>query len=205
MKVLIIEDQPIVIKMLSNLILELYPNAFIKSGIQTIIADSLIKSFDFDLIISDLDFNGEKRFSVVELAKNHKIKCIIYTGHYNKAFINKAIELGVVAFISKMGALNDLQYALENYKNLNNFICNFCKTQNQTTAYNIEILTPDLSPTEERILDRILSQKERNVIAKEFAITLNSLNTYINRMTTKNKCNLSVLIHRYIVWKRSLK
>lgn len=205
MKVLIIEDQPIVIKMLSNLILELYPNALIKSGIQTIVADSLIKSYDFDLIITDLDFNGEKRFSVVELASNHKIKCIIYTGHYNKAFINKAIELGVVAFISKMGALNDLQYSLENYKNINNFICNFCKTQNQTTAYNIEILTPNLSPTEERILDRILSQKERNVIAREFAITLNSLNTYINRMTTKNKCNLSVLIHRYIVWKRSLK
>jgi DNA-binding NarL/FixJ family response regulator len=205
MKVLIIEDQPIIIKILSNLVLELYPNALIKSSIQTIVADSLIKSYDFDLIITDLDFNGEKRFSVVELAKNYKIKCIIYTGHYNKAFINKAIELGVVAFISKMGALNDLQYALENYKNINNFICNFCKTQNQTTAYNIEILTPNLTPTEERILDRILSQKERNVIAKEFAITLNSLNTYINRMTTKNKCNLSVLIHRYIVWKRSLK
>lgn len=205
MKVLIIEDQPIIIKMLSNLVLELYPNAIIKSGTQTSAADSLLKSYDFDLIITDLDFNGEKRFSVVELAKNHKIKCIIYTGHHNKAFINKAIELGVVAFISKMGALNDLQYALENYKNINNFICNFCKTQNQTNSNNNEILTPILSPAEERILDRILSQKERILIAREFSVTLNSLNTYINRMTTKNNCNLSVLIHRYIVWKRSLK
>ena len=44
MKVLIVEDQPIIIKMLSSLILELYPNAFIKSGLQTIVADSLIKS-----------------------------------------------------------------------------------------------------------------------------------------------------------------
>lgn len=205
MKVLIVEDQPIIIKMLSSLILELYPNAFIKSGLQTIVADSLIKSYDFDLIITDLDFNGEKRFSVVELAKNYKIKCIIYTGHYNKAFINKAMELDAIAFISKMGALNDLYYALLNHKTIKNFICSFCNTQNQSISYNAEILAPNLSPIEERILDRILAQKERLKIAKEFSITLNSLNTYINRMTTKNNCNLSVLIHRYIVWKRSLK
>jgi DNA-binding NarL/FixJ family response regulator len=182
--------------------LDIYPDALIKSSTNTEYAVKDLQSDTFDLIISDLDFDGEKRFTVAELAKKHQIKCIIYSGHYNKAFIKKAMELDVIGFVSKLGNIYDLQYALKNYQSLNNYICKFCDSQNLQTDNN-EILPPDLKGIEERILDLLLIQKPRKEIAKELDITAGSLNTYINRMTAKNNCNLVGLIHRYIVWKKN--
>ena len=205
MRVLITEDQPILINILSKVVLEIYPNSIIKSATDINTAIQFINSFEFDIILADLDFNGEKRFSVVEIAKQNNIKCIIFTGHYNKAFIDNALDIGVVAFVSKMGNIDDLRYALLNYKIINNYVCNFCMQQSITSPIYNEILIPELNGNDERILNYLLSQKPRKNIAKELKITLNTLNTYINRMTMKNNCNLLVLIHRYIIWKRSLK
>lgn len=202
MNVLIVEDHPIIINTLSKILLDIYPDALIKSSTNTEDAVKDLQSHTFDLIISDLDFDGEKRFTVAELAKKHQIKCIIYSGHYNKAFIKKAMELDVIGFVSKLGNIYDLQYALKNYQTLMNYICKFCESQNLQTDNN-EILPPDLKGIEERILDLLLIQKPRKEIAKELDITAGSLNTYINRMTAKNNCNLVGLIHRYIVWKKN--
>ena len=202
MNVLIIEDHPIIINTLSKILLDIYPDALIKSSTNTEDAVKDLQSHTFDLIISDLDFDGEKRFTVAELAKKHQIKCIIYSGHYNKAFIKKAMELDVIGFVSKLGNIYDLQYALKNYQSLKNYICKFCESQNLQTDNN-EILPPDLKGIEDRILDFLLIQKPRKEIAKELDITAGSLNTYINRMTAKNNCNLVGLIHRYIVWKKN--
>jgi DNA-binding NarL/FixJ family response regulator len=77
MKVLIVEDHPIIINTLSKIFLDIYPDALIKSSTNTEDAIKDIQSNTFDLIISDLDFDGEKRFTVAELAKKHQIKCII--------------------------------------------------------------------------------------------------------------------------------
>lgn len=205
MRVLITEDQPILINVLSNVVLEIFPNSIIKSADDINTAIQFIKSFEFDIILADLDFNGEKRFSVVELAKKNNIKCIIFTGHYNKAFIDNALDIGVVAFVSKMGSIDDLRYALLNYQTIENFVCSFCIQQSITSPIYNEILIPELNGNDERILNYLLTQKPRKIIAKELKITMNTLNTYVNRMTMKNNCNLLVLIHRYIIWKRSLK
>ncbi len=202
MNVLIVEDHPIIINTLSKILLDIYPDALIKSSTNTEDAVKDLQSHTFDLIISDLDFDGEKRFTVAELAKKHQIKCIIYSGHYKKAFIKKAMELDVIGFVSKLGNIYDLQYALKNYQSLKNYICKFCESQNLQTDNN-EILPPDLKGIEELILDLLLIQKPRKEIAKELDITAGSLNTYINRMTAKNNCNLVGLIHRYIVWKKN--
>jgi len=204
MKVLITEDHPIVVKMLSNLIVEIYPDAIIKTATNTEDAAVLVKAYDLDLVISDLDFNGEKRFSIVELAKEYGIRCIVFSGHYNMAFIKKAAASGAIGFISKLGNLDDLKYALLNYKTIENYICSYCQNQNKPVVSN-EIISPDITAIEEIILSNLLVQKPRKEIAKELKITSDSLNTYINRMTAKNDCNLLVLIHRYIVWKRSMK
>jgi DNA-binding NarL/FixJ family response regulator len=202
MKVLIVEDHPIIINTLSKIFLDIYPDALIKSSTNTEDAVKDLQSNTFDLIISDLDFDGEKRFTVAELAKKHQIKCIIYSGHYNKAFIKKAMELDVIGFVSKLGNIYDLQYALKNYQTLRNYICKFCESQNHQTNNN-EILHPDITGIEEHILDLLLIQKPRKEIAKGLDITAGSLNTYINRMTAKNNCKLVGLIHRYIVWKKN--
>lgn len=202
MRVLIVEDQHIILHTLSGLVKELYPKAIISCTTTTVEAMTALKNLSYDIIIADLDFNGEKRFSVVTLAKEYNTKCIIYSAHYNLAFIKRAQELGVVGFISKLGNLEDLKYALKNFNSLEKYVCSYCQLQNKPTESN-EILSPNLTAIEETILDKLLIQTPRKEIAKELNITANSLNTYINRMAIKNNCNLLVVIHRYIVWKRS--
>lgn len=204
MKFLIVDDQPIIIKAVSQTILDIYPSSKIM-GVNTITeASNILKNVNFDLIIASLDFKGEKQFDVVELAKFYGNKCIVYSGHFNTAFIKKSQELGAIAFISKLGSLDDLCYAIKNFRKLEHFICRFCK-QNDSSNSRHEFLWPNLKGVDELILDRLLIQMPRNKIAKELKLTRDSLNTYINRMNVRNNCNLLVLIHRYIIWKRSKK
>lgn len=202
MKFLIVDEQPIIIKALTQTILEYYPGSNINGVSNIAAASSSIKKYNFDLIIASLDFKGEKQFDIIALAKIYELKCIVYSGHFNIAFINKSFEFSAIAFISKLGDLDELSYAIKNFRTLDRYICSFCKQSNLSKNKN-EFLFPDLKGFEELILDRLLTQMPRRKIAKEFKIKSDTLNTYINRMTAKNNCNLLALIHRYIIWKRS--
>ena len=122
MKVLIAEDQTPIINALEKIILDVFPDVEVTSSQTTMRAIRLIDKTRFDLVISDLDFQEGKRFSVVIAAKKKRIPCIIYSLYYNKSLTEKAKELMVAAYVCKLGKLDHISYAIENFQSLDRFI-----------------------------------------------------------------------------------
>ena len=123
MRILIAEDQTPIILALEKIIQNIYPTAKVDSSQTLNSALNQMVDSKYDLIISDLDFEEGKRFAVVKEAKSHKTPCIIYSLYYNKILTNKAKELKVAAYICKLGSLDDIEYAIKNYKKLNGYLC----------------------------------------------------------------------------------
>ena len=200
MKILIVEDQSLMLENIESIVSSVYPDAIISKALTISDGKKNMETEDFDLIITDLDFAGEKRFAIVESANLTGTPCIIFSAHFNDSFINKAQRLRAKAFVCKLGDVSDLRIALTNYKNINWWVCNIIKNK-LSDPKRLLLEEPDLKGFEDRILHLMLTGESRNEIAKTLNISLESLYTYINRMIKRNECSLEVLIHRFIVWK----
>jgi len=199
MNILVVEDQVLAANGIALLVKEIYPDAEV--NIAMLIADvkMLLDASSYDLIISDLDFNGKKDYGALELAYKYKIASIVYSAHYNEAYIQKALELGVRAFVCKLGAIENLQHAVRNYSELNHSLCQYILGKRELKAAPA-VIEPILNGTEIRILNLLLEGKSRDQIAAASGIKKSTLLTYIKRMNEKNDCSLMELTQRYVLW-----
>ncbi len=198
MRVLILEDQTNTCLFLEQHILQLYPDAKTSTFNTYKKALSALENNTFELLISDLDFDGAKEFALVEQAYVRNIPCIIYSAHYNQSYIDKASAYKFNAFVCKLGSVASLIYALKNFKTLSLHVCSYIKQKNIETIHSIA--EPQLNGIETTIVQFLIQGLSRNDIATKLKIKTNTLNSYIRDMVAKNKCSLYELIHRYVVW-----
>jgi len=73
-------------------------------------ARSLFKDKHFDLVLSDLNMRGESGFQLLRyvLSERPDTGAILYTGYHSVEVQNKALELGVSAYITKPFSLDGL-------------------------------------------------------------------------------------------------
>ncbi|MEY4293189.1 MAG: Response regulator receiver domain [Bacteroidota bacterium] len=200
MKVLILEDQTNTCLFLEQSILYIYPNAKIIQFNKYSNTITALENNNIDLIISDLDFDGAKEFALVEQAHKRGIPCIIYTAHYNQSYIDKAKVYKFNAFICKLGKIEELDYALANYKKLNLHVCNFIK-ERKILKQN-SIIEPILNGIETTIIHQLIKGISRKEIAKNLNIKTSTVYSYIRDVANKNNCTLYELIHRVIIWQK---
>ena len=198
MKILLLEDHSSTLAFLKQQLGALYPNANIFAFAHYKEAEICIHTQAIDLVITDLDFDGEKEFALVADAYQQQIPCIIYSAHYNQSYLNKAKDYAYRAFICKMGDIGELLYALKHYAELDLYQCQFIQKQHSKEEHSIA--EPILNGVEKSILKFIIQGKERKEIAEKLKIKSNTLNSYIRDMVVNNDCSLYELIHRYVVW-----
>lgn len=199
MKVLIVEDQVLAANGISQLVQEIYPDAELQIAVHIVDAKNLLDTSRYDLVISDLDFNGRKDYTALELANKHKTAAIVYSAHYNEAYIQKALDLGVRAFVCKLGAIENLQHAVRNFREMNLTLCKYIQMKREIKMAPA-VIEPVLNGTEIRILNLLLEGKSRDEIAAASGIKKSTLLTYIKRMNEKNDCSLMELTQRYVLW-----
>jgi DNA-binding NarL/FixJ family response regulator len=198
MKIVLLEDHSHTLIFLQEQLAAIYPHAHIYAYAQYKEASSCIHTQSIDLVVTDLDFDGEKEFALVADAYQKQIPCIIYSAHYNTSYLNKASAYAYRAFICKLGGIDELLYALKHYTTLELYQCQFI--QNQHSKEEHSIAEPILNGVEQSILKFIIQGKERKEIAEKLKIKSNTLNSYIRDMVVNNNCSLYELIHRYVVW-----
>lgn len=198
MKIVLVEDQTMALQFMFQMCQQLYPTAQI---IKYSSHDEAHKALDHstDLLITDLDFDGDKRFALVELAMKHKIPCIVYSAFYKPTFVRKALEFQVRAFISKLGQIEDLKFAIANYSTLTAYICSFVQNQLQNKLL-LDVQELSLSPTENKILSMLVQGFDRKEIANKLKIQQTTLNSYIKEMKNKNNLGLAELVRNYVYW-----
>lgn len=198
MKIVLVEDQTMTLQFMFQLCQQLYSSAQI---IKYSSHDEAHRSLDHstDLLITDLDFDGDKRFALVELAMKLKIPCIVYSAFYKPTFVRKALEFQARAFISKLGRIEDLKFAIANYSTLTTYTCSFVQNQLQNKLL-LDVQELSLSPTEHKILSMLVQGLERKEIASKLQIQQTTLNSYIKEMKNKNNLGLAELVRNYVYW-----
>lgn len=107
-KVLIVDDEESVSSMLEEFLgMNGYCCSVAASAAE---ARSLIRHKQFDLILSDLNMPGESGFQLLRyvLSERPGTSAILYTGYHTAEVKNKALELGVTAYITKPFSLGGL-------------------------------------------------------------------------------------------------
>lgn len=199
MKILIAEDQPPIIITLEKIIKDIYPNAVVSTSLTTAKAISYLKKKKFDLVISDLDFEEGKRFTVADEAKKNDTPCIIYSLYYNKTLTDKANELMVAGFVCKLGQLDHIIYAIQNFKNLDNYRCPVTLKKQKTTSSK-PMKRLKIGDREEEMLRLIISGKTQKEISETMGITINTVRSNFRDIIKKNNSTLPQIIRNYLDW-----
>ena len=198
MIILILEDQINTQVFLDQHLKMHYPEAEVIIYVNFNDASNSLNENTIDLVITDLDFDGEKEFSLLSVAHELNIPCIIYTAHYNHSYIEKAQQYNFCAFICKLGEIEDLSFAIKNFQNLKHHTCQFIHQQHQKEE--LIITEPILTGTQKIVLQNLIYGRSREEIAAKLKIKTSTLYSYIRDMMEKNQCNLNELIFRYTFW-----
>lgn len=199
MKILIVEDQAPTLHYLVQLCKKIFSDAQIISLSHFDNSISLLKSTIFDLIITDLDFDGAKKFAIVEMARDLKIPCIVYTAFYNPTVIKKSLDLSIAAFVCKLGSIEDLKLAIDNFATMKQNVCSFTQSKLSDNVI-LNIPEPILTPIEHKLLKMLVTGVDRKEIASKMKIKSSTLNSYIKDVKVKNSMSLAELIRSYVYW-----
>src|SRR6187551_3426665 len=117
MKILIIEDEPLVAKDLKNLVAKLEPDADVLGPLPSVSASrTWFSSYPMpDLILSDIQLSDGISFDIFE---NLHLQCpIIFTTAYD-AYAIRAFKLNSVDYLLKPIDEKELSHALSKYNNI---------------------------------------------------------------------------------------
>jgi DNA-binding NarL/FixJ family response regulator len=203
MKVIICEDLPDSSDMVAIAVKDVFPQAEVISFTNAISAVTIISKLDknVDLVITDLDFDGSKLFDVVQTCAMYKVPCIIYSAFYNKAFVLKAKEIGITAYVSKSSGRSHLMEVLKSYLSHRNYISHEVTTL-FSRSNEIELPFPDIDEKERVILNHIMQGKSGTEVAKLMKLTTNTIHSYVRNATARNNCTKSTLIARMLAWEK---
>ena len=99
-KLLIVDDEPDILDILEEEILDSCPDTKIDKATNYETASELLKSKDYDLVI--LDIMGVRGFDLLEIAVAKKRKVAMLTAHaLNPDALKKSHDLGAMAYLPK--------------------------------------------------------------------------------------------------------
>ncbi len=113
-KILIVDDEPDMLKLLSMILKEKTPYEVMTTN-NPIEAVQLVKTMDFDLIITDLKMPGLDGLQLLEEAKkkNEDIPVVIITAYGTIDSATEAIEKGGFDFITKPFKKEQILFTIE--------------------------------------------------------------------------------------------
>ena len=99
-KLLIVDDEPDILTILEEEILESCPDCKIDKATNYENAAELLKSKEYDLVV--LDIMGVRGFDLLEIAVAEKFKVAMLTAHaMNPKALKKAHDMGAMAYLPK--------------------------------------------------------------------------------------------------------
>ena len=115
MHVLIVEDEASVAQRVERLLRQVVDQPDLKVARQTTLAGGLhhVKTYPIDLLLLDLNLNGEDGFGILRTLVSYAFHTIIISANTHQAI--EAFEYGVLDFIPKPFTVERLQKAMDRY------------------------------------------------------------------------------------------
>lgn len=194
LKILIADDHPLLRKGLAELIHKCSEGFEVISEAEN--GDEALSKIAFhkpDIVILDIEMPVKDGFQVVKelREKENKVDIIILTAHKEEHYFNKAMDLGVIAFVNKESALDDICDCLEmtakgSYYISPEFSSYLIKRlRNRDEFREKKPSLEDLTPTERKVLKYISENKTSKEIADILFISDQTVNKHRSNISEK--------------------
>ena len=179
MRVIILEDHPIVLEALSNRVVQIFPRAeIIYAGKDLSDALSLIQ--DVKLIIVDLDLgDGRSPVDVVKALATSKASILVMSALADTKVVNSVMTVGANGYFTKTASLDQLEEAITNILSGQTYI----SPQIARTSDDERIIK--LSPREQLTLKLYADGLTIEEVAKKMGVAPSTANEYLDRVKIK--------------------
>lgn len=188
LKITVVDDHPIFLKGLLEVLQEELPTAHLESYKSSKAAQEKILENSPDIAILDLDMpdiNGIK-LGIILKQKLPKLKIIILTMHKELEILQSVISQGIDGYVFKDDAVSDLVFAIEDVLQGKQYVSKLTETEPQNSDDN---LINSLTKTERLILQYIAIQFTSKEIAETMFISQKTVENHRNNIS--RKLNLS--------------
>ena len=184
MKILVVDDHPIFLKGLVEVLQDELPNSEIASQTSSLKALSAAALQTPDIAILDLDMPDMNGITLgVELKKaTPSVKIIILTMHKEPDIIRSVMAKGIDGYVFKDDAVNDVVMAIQEVMNGGQYISK--STTLSRDEYNTDLIEA-LTKTEILVLRAIANHKTSREIADEMFVSLKTVENHRNNISRK--------------------
>ncbi len=152
-----------------------------------------ISSLRPQVAILDVDMPGMSGLEAARsLAKlEHPTRIILLNMHSNEALFNEAVDIGVLGYVLKENAVDDVVNAIRAVASGQSFISpsvSHFLIQRSQNKYELRRQNPgldQLTPAEKRILKQIAEDRTSKEIAEELGISVRTVESHRQNMSTK--------------------
>lgn len=189
MKILLVDDFPVVLHGLKRLLLEAYPKAELIEVIDGSSVLELSKSSKWDLIILDIQLGTRDGLEILKelISHNKNQRVLILSMFSEEIYALRAMKLGAHGYITKQSAPEELISAVNRILGGNKYISNNFAQKLANNSRNKTSLLPHekLSEREMQVLSQIVKGKEVGEISKSLFLSVSTISTYRHRILTK--------------------
>ncbi|TAH40369.1 MAG: response regulator transcription factor [Bacteroidetes bacterium] len=201
MKIMIVDDFPVVVHGLKRLLQEEFPQAEIREVLDGNTAVKLATDENWDLIILDIQMQKKDGLEVLREINSvaDKKKVLMLSMFSEEIYAIRSMKLGAYGYITKRSAPEQLITAVKQILEGKKYISG---TLAEKIAGRLKkspelLLHEQLSDREMRVLSLIVRGKEVGEIAKELCLSVSTISTYRHRILKKMEMKTNSELIRY--------
>lgn len=200
-RVLIVEDHPIVRRGLRETLAEVYPRGVFEEAGDSRTALELLRTQRWDIVTLDIKIPGMDGFGLLEETRRlrHRPKVLIVSAYPEAEFAVRAIKLGAAGYLSKGRAVDELVTAVDRVLLGGRYVTAELAEQLANALSRDDGGRPQdaLSTRELQVLRLVASGRTTKAIAAELGLSEKTIATYRARIAQKTGVSTSVGLTRY--------
>ncbi len=185
-KILLVDDHQILLEGTKTLIdtLELFEVKHTANSAEA--AQELLKSNEYDILITDYEMPGMSGMELIQLAKAviPDIKTIILSMHDNSAVVKELLKMGVDGYILKNDTHHSIKEALDKVTRGKKFLSEDI-SDILIQGIDDDNIKPSLTPREEEIVKLIVKEYSTKQIAEILFISERTVETHRKNILKK--------------------
>jgi DNA-binding NarL/FixJ family response regulator len=201
MTVLILDDHPSMLHILSSMVQELFPEMRVIeiSDLKTATLSIIEKQPDF--VITDIQIDSIKQMDLPKICWERKIPCMVFTGHANASILEIAIEYKVRSMVSKSASLDDLKEGIGALIQGRTFYCGVCSDILNVSNEEFDFIPPPIfTESEELVIKAQIEGKSTIQLSREIKKSKNTIRNQRMSLMEKNECSMEEVARRYLFW-----
>jgi len=186
MKILIIEDHPLIVLGIKMILSDVYSSYIVHHARTFPEGLEMLENQDFDLTILDIDVPGGRNLYMIQdlREKKENIVILIHSGYDELLYAMPYLQAGANGFLSKQSTQDEFKLALSTVMSDKKYV-SYLVQQSLVNNSGEETVVSNLSPGELQVMQLIVEGKWTKEIASIMNIKQNTVSTYKRRIYDK--------------------